>query len=303
MKNCIKDFFVLEYGQGGVMGKEIIVTAAMDGRKIEYVLSGDLSLSGNIIKKLKATGGIQVNGESVHTDRLLAEGEVLRLIFPEEFPGRISPEEMELDILYEDDDLLAVNKRAGMETHPSRGNYRGTLANGVMHYFKNAFTFRVITRLDRETSGVVLIAKNMVSAHRLNEAMRLRKIIKEYVAVVEGEPKEKSGIIDAPIKRGEGIRRIVAEDGKEAITEYAVEKTVNNLSLVRLRPLSGRTHQIRVHLAHIGVPIYGDWLYGNQREGERVRLHCAKVGFEHPSTGEQITIEAPIPGDIMSLIK
>ncbi len=284
------------------MRKEITVTTAMDGRKIEYVLSGDLSLSGNIIKKLKATGGILVNGENAHINRRLKEGEMLTLIFPSENSDNIVPEEMELDIIYEDDDIIAVNKPYGIETHPSKESYIGTLANGVMHYFNGTFTFRVITRLDKETSGVVLIAKNALSAQRLNEKMQKRKIQKEYVAVVCGSLCEE-GVIDAPIKRVEGIRRAVAEDGKEAITQYKVEKEAEGLTLVRLKPLTGRTHQIRVHLAHIGAPIYGDWLYGNERAGERVRLHCARLTFCHPSNEREIVIEAPVPEDITSLIK
>lgn len=285
------------------MHKKITATTAMDGRKIEYVLSGDLALSGNIIKKLKSTGGILLNGECVHVDKRLSEGDILELIFPQEKSENILPEKMELDIIYEDEDILAVNKSAGMETHPSKGANAGTLANGVVHYFGDKYTFHVITRLDKDTSGVVIVAKNAVSAHRLSEMMRQHQIQKEYAAVVCGRSENSEGVINAPIKRGEGIRRIVAPDGKKAITEYKFEKTENDLSFVRLKPLTGRTHQIRVHLAHIGVPIYGDWLYGKQITGERVRLHCERITLCHPSTGKKITIEAPLPQDITSLVK
>ncbi len=285
------------------MKKEITATKAMAGRKIEYVLSGDLGLSGNIIKKLKATGGIMVNGDSAHTDRRLQEGDVLTLVFPSEKSDSIVPEEMELDIIYEDEDIFLVNKPFGMETHPSKESYTKTLANGVVHYFKGQAAFHVITRLDKDTTGVVLIAKNAVSAHRLSEAMREREIQKEYAAVVEGIPHNLQGTVTAPIKKAEGIRRVVAEDGKEAVTEYYVEKSDGSLSLIRLKPLTGRTHQIRVHLAYMGTPIYGDWLYGNERTGERLRLHCTKIEFKHPSTGADMVIKAPLPLDMAALVK
>lgn len=285
------------------MKKEIIATKAMDGRKIEYILSGDLALSGNIIKKLKMSGGILLNGENTHTDRRLQEGDRLELVFPDEANDNILPCAMELDIIYEDEDILAVNKPAAMETHPSKGNNTATLANGVVNYFGDRFSFHVITRLDKDTSGVVLIAKNAVAAHTLSKAMQQHQIQKKYVAVVCGTAEKPKGVINAPIKRGEGIRRIVAPDGKAAVTEYCFEKTIDGLSLVSLCPLTGRTHQIRVHLAHIGTPIYGDWLYGNGIDGERVRLHCKSVTFAHPSTGKKMTLEAPLPGDIASLVK
>ncbi|MBQ6796224.1 MAG: RluA family pseudouridine synthase [Clostridia bacterium] len=275
------------------MKKEIIVTKNMAGRKIEYVLKGDLQLSGNIIKKLKASGGIKVNGEAARINEKLKEGDVLSLDLEHE-ESCIVPSRMELHIIYEDEDVLVLNKPRGMETHPSKGNYTNTLANGVVHYFNGSAEFHVITRLDKETSGAVLIAKNALSAHLLNKAMREKKIEKEYVAVIKGTPSQKTGVIDAPIKRGEGIRRVVAEDGKEAVTEYAVEKEMGTFTLLRLKPLTGRTHQIRVHLAHLGFPIYGDWLYGEEIKGEGLRLHCHRLSFNHPSKGERVTIEAPI---------
>ncbi len=288
--------------QGDIMQKKIIVTNAMDNRKIEYVLSGDLALSGNIIKKLKMSGGILLNGECVHIDKRLTAGDELVLNFPKEQPGNILPENIPLEILYEDEDILAVNKPPLMITHPVGEKYSGTLANGVMFYLNSQVPFRVITRLDKETSGVVLIAKNALSAQKLNEAMQKGEIKKEYVAVVRGVPCESSGVIDAPIKRADGIKRSVDKNGKKAVTEYYVEKSVGGNSLVTLNPLTGRTHQIRVHLAYMGTPIYGDWLYGKEDDG-RVRLHCRKIEFCHPQKNEKIAIEAPIPEDITSLVK
>ena len=274
------------------MQKKIIVTEAMHNRKIEYILSGDLHLSGGIMKKLKRAGGILLNGKAARTNECVKEGDELCLVFPEEKSENIVPEEMKLDILYEDEDILAINKPSGIITHPVGEHLKGTLANGVMFHLKSKSAFHVITRLDKETSGVVLIAKNALSAQKLNDAMKKHEIKKEYVAVTAGCPSEMWGIINAPIKRGEGIKRFVAPDGKKAVTEYFVEKTDEGRSLVRVKPITGRTHQIRVHLNHIGTPIVGDWLYG-ETNGQRLMLHCRKIEFCHPSTGELLEIQAP----------
>ena len=295
--------FLLSLKVGDKMHKKITATQAMDGRKIEYVLSGDLGLSGNIIKKLKASGGILVNGESVHIDQKLKEGDELVLIFPDEQSENIIAEDIPLEVLYEDEDILLVNKPPFMITHPVGEHRSGTLANAVTFYLKGSVPFRVITRLDKETSGVVLIAKNALSAQRLNDAMKQRQIEKEYVALACGRIDQKEGTIDTPIKKAEGIKRAVSTDGKEAITKYKVVEEVNGLSLVKVQPLTGRTHQIRVHLSYIGTPIYGDWLYGKAIEGERVRLHCQRISFKHPLKNTEITIEAALPDDIISLMK
>lgn len=289
------------YGES--MQQKIKINKEMDNRKIKYILSGTLKLSGNNIKKLKQAEGIILNGESVHVDRAVKEGDELVLLFPSEQSQNIVPEEICLDILYEDEDLIAVNKPPMMPTHPSKEHYSGTLANGVMHYFKGKFTFRVITRLDRETSGVVIIAKNSLAAQRLNDDMKQRKINKEYAAVVNGTPMPHEGIINAPIKRSDGMRRCVAPDGKETITNYSVEKTAGGLSFVKLTPITGRTHQLRVHMHHIGTPIYGDDMYFAPQTGERVRLHCAKVELCQPITGERLVIKAPAPCDITELVE
>ncbi|MBQ8540675.1 MAG: RluA family pseudouridine synthase [Clostridia bacterium] len=285
------------------MHKKIIATSAMHNRKIEYVLSGDLALSGNIIKKLKATGGILLNGESVHVDKRLTEGDCLELIFPSEQSENITAEDIPLEVLYEDEDILLVNKPPFMITHPLGEHCSGTLANAVMFYLKEHAPFRVITRLDKETSGVVLIAKNALSAQRLNAAMKDRTIEKEYVAIACGVIHSKEGVIAAPIKKAEGIKRTVSPEGREAVTKYKVIKEANGLSLVKLTPITGRTHQIRVHLKHLGAPIYGDWLYGKAIAGERIRLHCNRIRFKHPLKAIEITVEAAVPDDIMRLMK
>ncbi|MBQ3110335.1 MAG: RluA family pseudouridine synthase [Clostridia bacterium] len=285
------------------MRKKLVATCDMNNRKIEYILSGDLGLSGNIIKKLKASGGILLNGKNAHVNQRLSMGDELELIFPEETSGNIIAENIPIEVLYEDEDILVVNKPPFMITHPVGEHKSGTLANAVMFYLENDASFHVITRLDKETSGVVLIAKNAISAQKLNAAMKERQIEKEYVALVCGELPQNEGAIDVPIIKGDGIKRMTSPDGKEALTKYEVVEEVNGLSLVRVQPLTGRTHQIRVHLASLGTPIYGDWLYGRAIEGERIRLHCRKISFTHPLKNTEITIAAATPQDITSLIK
>lgn len=284
------------------MQKIIKADKSMNNRKIEYILSGNLGFSANIIKKLKQTNGVWINGEKARLNCIVHEGDEVVITIPEGDSGSICPENILLDILYEDENILAVNKPRGMMTHPSKEHYTNTLANGVVYYLKNA-SFRVITRLDKDTSGVVLIAKNHLSAHKLNEAMRQGKIKKEYVALVTGSPNPLKGTIDAPIARGDGMRRIVHVNGKSAITNYAVEKTCGELSLVRLEPVTGRTHQLRVHMQYMGTPIYGDSMYGELISGERTRLHCRKIEFLHPYTKMLVAITAPVPDDINKVIE
>lgn len=289
------------------MNKSISVTigAESDGKPLKSILV-NMGLSATIIRRLKKyDDGILLNGRRAYTNARVSAGDEVRVTMYDEASENIVPRDIPLEILYEDEDIIAVNKPRNMPTHPSMNHYEDSLANAVMYYFRNSsFTFRVITRLDRDTSGVVLIAKNCLAAQRLNEAVKSYEIKKEYIAVVNGTPEPYNGRICAPIRRLEKsvILRCVASDGKSAITDYTTEKAMNGLSLVRLYPLTGRTHQLRVHLSHIGTPIYGDDLYGAPQTDEQTRLHCAKITFAHPLNDRQITIEAPIPNDINELI-
>jgi 23S rRNA pseudouridine1911/1915/1917 synthase len=179
-----------------------------------------------------------------------------------------------------------------------------TLLNAVMHYLDTGEAVHIITRLDRETSGVVLIAKNPRVAALLTEDTKNGKIKKEYVAIVNGILHPTKGTVCAPIKKKEGIgiARCVCEDGKKAMTEYEVIKNNEELSIVKLFPLTGRTHQIRVHMSHKGHPVYGDSMYGAPQLGERTRLHCNGITFIHPVTGEEVCITANPPEDFNGLV-
>ncbi len=283
---------------------EVQIDRALHGKKVKYILRNHLGLSVAIVRKLKQENGIYLNGTPAKQDTVVTEGDILFLQVSDAKSTAILPVCMDLDILYEDEDLIALNKPRAMPTHPSQNHHDDTLANGIMHYFKDKdFTFRVITRLDRDTSGVVLVAKNPLSAHFLSAAMQKGEVMKEYVAAVWGVPFPEKGCITAPIRRKTDsiILRTAHPDGKYAETHYAVEKINKGLSLVRLVPKTGRTHQIRVHMQFLGTPIYGDDLYGAPGTGERTRLHCCKITFPHPSTGEKTEILAPVPSDIEEL--
>jgi len=268
--------------------------------KIEHILKKHIRLSKTLIRRLKRVdGGILLNGNSAKVIEIVKEGDTLKVTVPDKRTENIVPIEIPLDILYEDDEILAINKPRSMPVHPARNHREDTLANGVINYLKSS-SFHVITRLDKDTSGVVLIAKNPVSAALLTEEIKNKRIKKEYVAVVNGVPQPPKGKITQPIKKREerGILRCVSPGGKEAVTEYETLKTSDGLSLVKLIPITGRTHQLRVHMSYIGNPIYGDRMYGAEQIGERTRLHCCAVTFFHPINKNEITIEAPIPEDM-----
>ena len=259
--------------------------------RISEYLKTQLGLSATLIKRVKY-GGVFLNGVNVHMRAEVKSGDTVEIVFPEERSEGIPPIDLPLEILYEDAQLLAVCKPRNMPTHPSKGNSLPTLANAVMHYMGKDFVFRAITRLDRDTSGIVLIAKTQYAAAKLSEDMKAGRFEKVYTAIASGVPEEKEGRIDLPIRREcEGsMKRIVADDGKRAITEYrTLSVREDGNALLSLRLLTGRTHQIRVHLSHIGHPLLGDFLYGEKTD-DGYFLHCTKMVIPHPITREMLTI-------------
>ena len=248
-------------------------------------------LSKTLVKKAKL-GGLFVLGESVTVRRILSEGETVRVLLPDVRSEGIPPIAIPLKIVYEDDYLILVDKPSNMPTHPSKGNSLPTLANAIMARYGEDFTFRAVNRLDRDTSGLVLIAKDAFCANTLASSMKKGEFIKKYLARVLGRPTPSSGIIDLPIKRESeaSLKRIVADDGKPAKTEYKVIKEEGNCSLLEIRLFTGRTHQIRVHMAHIGTPLLGDFLYGREDSGAYF-LRCHSLSFPHPITKEILTFK------------
>lgn len=284
----------------------INIDEKLNKKRVGYVLERHTGLSSTLVKRLKRIeNAVTLNGKSVTMVDTVNIGDVLVVEIHDRKSQNILPVDIPLDILYEDEDIIAVNKPRSMPTHPSHNHRRDTLANGIMYHLKGKCTaFHAITRLDRDTSGVVLVAKNAFTAKLLTDDIQVGRIHKEYFAVLDGVPIEKSGTISAPIARirQNSMLRHVSSDGKKAITQYEVEKKNNRFSLVRLIPMTGRTHQLRVHMSYIGTPIYGDGLYSAAQEGERTRLHCCKVSFCHPINKQQLTIVAPIPEDMTDLI-
>ena len=273
-----------------------------DGYTITHILRDKLNISSRLLNKLKMNEKILVNDIPVFSNYTVHNGDFIKIKIDFVETDYITPEKMDIVIIYEDEYLLAVNKPAGIVVHPSANHLSGTLANGVKYYLNNNKKIRAINRLDRDTSGIVLFAKN----EYIQELMIKKvKIHKEYIAITNGIPKEKSGIIDKPIARKAGsiMERCVSEEGQQAITHYEILKNINsNLSALKLILETGRTHQIRVHLAYIKAPILGDTLYGNSSELiNRQALHAYKIEFTHPITNKNILIYADIPDDMKKL--
>ncbi len=284
---------------------EIKADAAQAGRTIKDILRNDLRVSAAILTQLKKeTDGILLNGDPAFATARVKEGQVLSITIRD---GVSSMEgaEIPLLVLYEDEDVIVLNKPRSMPTHPSQNHHGDTLANGLMEYYKGQnFIFRAITRLDKDTSGVVLVAKNPLAGAILVEDMKLGRIQKEYLAITNNAPDPLSGQLEAPIRRQKEsiVLRCVSPDGREAVTRYETVKQEENFALVRLMPLTGRTHQLRVHMSYLGCPIYGDDLYGAPQREEATRLHCGKLRFFQPVTGEEILVKAPLPNDMEDLV-
>lgn len=278
---------------------ELRHTATRSGRLSSF-LQNELKMSSGLINKLKWGDGIQVNGEPQRTNFEVRPGDTIsvRLDEPEpEYPAQDGP----LTILYEDDHILVVDKPAGMLIHPSRSKNDGTLANFVYGYYARTgqrCAFHPVTRLDRDTFGIVLLAKN---AH-VHTLLQNTEIHKTYHALTFGGPGEETGTIDAPIARKPlpSLLREIREDGKPSVTEYKVLWRENGLCKLSLRPITGRTHQLRLHCSHMGFPILGDPQYGTDESialsaalGRSSQMLCAKtLSFDHPVTGEPVMLHS-----------
>ena len=267
--------------------------AVREGRLSSFLL-GELEMSSSLMNKLKWGDGIQVNGVPQRTNFDVKPGDVITVRLDEEEP-EYPAEDGELSILYEDDWLIAVDKPAGMLIHPSHSCFSGTLANFVAGYFARTgqkCAFHPLTRLDRDTFGIVLLTKN---AH-IHSLLQMTPVQKTYHALTLGGPAEDAGIIDAPIGRKElpSLLREVRADGKESVTEFRVLERGEKLCKLALRPITGRTHQLRVHCAHRGFPIIGDPQYGNPEAmdfGWTSQALCAReLEFDHPVTGEHLIL-------------
>lgn len=300
---------------------EYIVPPEEDGFLLRTILQKRLMISRKLLSRLKLTEqGITVNGERKYIDVKLREGDRVAVRMETETSDDILPQPMELDILYEDEELLVLNKEAGRIVHPTHGHYTETLANGVVHYWMQkgeSFRFRPVHRLDQETSGAIAVAKNPYVHQQISEQMQAHQLKKEYIALVHGCLQSEEGTVNAPIDRDPQAPhiRIVTPDGYEAVTHYRVESRFREATMVRLWLETGRTHQIRVHMKHLGHPLIGDKLYGLSPVGSadevasdagcaadygmtRHALHASTLGLTHPIRKEWMEFHAPIPEDM-----
>lgn len=283
----------------------ITITAAQDGRTVRAVLTRDLGVSTALLNSLKRRDGALLrNGAPVFTNAVLRAGDTLAADLSDPAgPGDIPPVPMPLDIPYEDEFLLVVNKSAPLAVHPSSfAPEEPTLANGLAAYLGSDFTFHPVNRLDRGTTGLMVVARSRYVHNLLRRQLHSGGFSREYRGIALGTPDPAAGQVSLPIARAEGspIRRCVSPRGAEALTEYQVLRAAGGLSLLRLIPRTGRTHQLRVHMAALGCPLLGDWLYGRE-DRERISrpaLHAALLRLCHPITGEEICLAAPLPEDM-----
>ncbi len=278
------------------------VTSEFDGVKLIVFLRGHVGISARLLVKLKNDPlGLLRNGEHIRTVDKLQTGDIITVNMPEEKNG-IEPTTAEgLDVIFEDEDVLIINKPAGIAMHPTHNHQGDTLANMISAYFRDNnkdIVFRTVGRLDKCTSGIVVVALNAHTANILSE-----KIRKEYLAIADGVYKG-SGTISKPIIRPDPMKtfRWVGEDGEYAVTHWKSELTDGRRTLLRINLETGRTHQIRVHFASMDTPLAGDDMYGGNHEViSRAALHCAKISFFHPVSGEKIELEAPLPEDMQRI--
>lgn len=292
---------------------DYIINEQFDGVLLRNYLKNHLNISRAELTSLKVKdNGIALNGKEVTVRAILKQGDILSLKREDEVSSQgIIPIMLPLDIIYEDENIIALNKPPLMPTHPSHDHQTDTLANALAFYFKNKntpFVFRSVNRLDRDTSGIVLVAKDKATAFSLSKQMAEIPFEKTYIALSEGVITEPFRV-DGYIKRcyDSSMKRCMTEDGGQySLTEFDPIKAYDTYTVLKARLKTGRTHQIRVHLSSIEHPIMGDTLYGNENGSEMIRrqaLHAYSLSFFHPCSNKEITLTAPLPDDILSLTK
>ena len=281
------------------------VTAEEAGRTVQEILTGSLRVSRRMIQRLTRSGGIRLGRHSTHLARKVRVGEVVAARIAMDEESGLDPVEMPLEVVYEDADLLVVNKAPFLLVHPVAPHHRETLAHGVTFHFRAQglhARVRPVHRLDRDTSGLLLIAKSAFVHQILDLQIRNRTMKREYMALVKGEFEAEEGAVEAPIARHphDPSLRAVHPGGEEARTRFRVVERYSGATLVELELETGRTHQIRVHMAYLGHPLLGDLRYGGPAHAglERQALHAGRLSFDHPTTGERVALEVPLPDDL-----
>ena len=287
------------------------VSPEEEGRMVKGILRGSLQLSYTLLKSLKwRENAILLNGQSVHVNAIVHAGDVVSVALSERTPREdlYCENTAAPNIVYEDEDLLVLNKPAGIAMHPKADDAAApSLAAMLTGYLGEGSVPHFVSRLDKGTSGLLIAAKSGYVHDRLRRALHSSELRREYRAVAVGQVTPPCGVIDAPIGRADGsiIRRCVREDGLVSRTEYEVLQTTERFTLLRLRPETGRTHQLRVHMAYLGHPLAGDWLYGTEDKNliARPALHSYELWFTQPVTGQEMHFTAPIPQDMQRLLE
>ena len=278
--------------------------------RIDKYLAEELGISRSTVKKMIDEGFVLVNGKEVKASLILSHADELFVKDGFIKEASFEAEDIPINIVYEDDDLLVINKKSGMVVHPGNGNTSGTLVNALMHYTKNlsnkeAFRPGIVHRIDKDTSGLMLVAKNDKAHDILAEGFKNKTIKREYIALVCGVIGEDSGVIDAPIGRDAKDRKkmcVTSENSKKAVTHFKVLKRYEHYTLLRLILDTGRTHQIRVHMKYIGHPVYNDPVYGKAYNDFGQFLHSASIDFEQPTTHEHLHFECDVPKEFQDFL-
>lgn len=295
--------------------KEFIIDENSVNCRLDVYLSQEFEdKSRSYIQKLVDEGNITVNGKNKKSNYKLKIDDKITINLPELEELVIQPENIELDILYEDSDLIVINKHQGMVVHPAPGNYTGTLVNALVYHCKDLSGINgvarpgIVHRIDKDTSGILVIAKNDNAHKKLAEQLKEHSMKREYVALVEGIIKEESGMVDKPLGRHpkERIKMAIVSGGKRAVTHYEVVERFEKNTLVKCILETGRTHQIRVHMSYIGHPLVGDPIYGYKKQKFSLNgqmLHAKKLGFIHPTTEKYMEFESEIPDYFIDVLK
>jgi len=286
-----------------------IVTPQEQGWRLRDVLRRSMGVSYSAMKSAKWDQRILVDGEPRTVDTILSSGQMVTMLLPEERPVyQLQPYDLSLTIPYQDEHLLIIDKPAPLASQSSAGHPDNSLENALFAHFgcPEDFVYRPVNRLDKGTSGLMVVARDAHSQHRLQSLLHTPDFQRIYLAVVEGAPPERSGIVDEPIAKEDtaSIRRIVTPEGRPSVTHYEVIAQQGERSLVRLRLDTGRTHQIRVHMAHLGCPVAGDFLYGTEMPSlpGRFALHSSELILTHPFTGKRLHLTSPLPPALTALL-
>jgi len=289
---------------------EFPVEPGQEGKRVDKILFSH-GLSTSAVRRAKRRPhGLLLDGEDIYTSYPVRAGQVVSILCDDKAPSGIVPSDGAVDILYEDDDLLVVDKPAHLAVHPCAGSWDDSLGARLVNYYHKIgleADFHPVHRLDKGTSGLMVVAKHPAAQHALTAALHSGGFLREYLAVCEGCPSPAAGVVDAPLGRTDEsyIRQCVRPDGKPARTHYEVAETTPRFSLLRLVLETGRTHQIRVHMAYIGHPLAGDFLYGTEDPDliTRPALHSARLELCQPFTGEKLTFSSPLPEDMARLMR